>query len=76
MKRYQCTTCGKISESEKDICQTAEVVSSVYICSECNKKGTVTDNICNPVEMKPEFFCGTCGTSSVEKKSLCKPQAL
>ncbi len=73
MKKYQCSTCGKITENKKDICGSKDEISSFYVCGNCSKKSTDYDAICNPVEMKPAFYCGTCGNGSTKKKALCDP---
>jgi NAD-dependent SIR2 family protein deacetylase len=73
MKKFQCTTCGKISTDKEEICQAQTEIGAVYVCHDCGNKSSRAEGICNPVKMTPSYFCGTCGNGAVEKRALCEP---
>lgn len=78
MKKFQCTTCGKISTDKNEICKgkAKAGIGDVYMCHDCGGKSSRAEDICNPVKMTPSYFCGTCGKAAVEKRALCEPVKL
>ena len=78
MKKFQCTTCGKISTDKNEICKgkAKAGIGDVYMCHDCGGKSSRAEDICNPVKMTPSYFCGTCGNAAVEKRALCEPVKL
>lgn len=76
MSSYQCKKCGKISSDKSQICDSGSEITSLYVCSDCDKQSVSAESICRPQEVTPSYYCKKCGSSAAEKTNLCKPETI
>lgn len=66
-KRYECKTCGVISETRDHLCSPKRVDSLEAYC------GTAGDAsaMCDSIRKTAEYTCSTCGRSAESAAMVC-----
>lgn len=70
MKRYECTTCGVVTNNKKHLCQAEEVAEG----RSCGGDREKEKAMCDPMQQKADFRCGFCDRPSSDPELLCNPE--
>lgn len=68
MDRFECGTCGVVSDHREDVCQPVALSGSA-----CGVSPQRTENICAPMA-EDTLVCGSCGRPATRPDLVCRPE--
>jgi hypothetical protein len=69
--RYECGSCGVISEESNQLCQPKEVAGVEEYCGVLAPR-----DICDTMNETASFECAACGRLADEKELVCDPHKI